>query len=208
MQHSLRRAVAHGMLRIIVALAALAASTTQPSQRVVTDASAIQRVQLAVAEGGPAVGKRDPKLQPIALFYGAMPAGVAVSRDGRIFVSFPWDGAAHVAEIRDGALAPILPREDSRRSIQGMDIDERNRLWLLDPGAGRLLAMDLKSNQIGKRIELSQDVRKTSFYANDVRVDARRGKDGFAYISDSVGGGVIIVDLGSGERWRRLQHAL
>src|SRR5205823_6128216 len=91
---------------------------------------------------------------------------------------------------------------------QGLDIDEQNRLWLLAPGAGKLLAMDLKSNQIVKRLDLSPDVRKTSFYAHDIWVDERRGKDGFAYISDSVGGGVIVVDLGSGESWRRLQRAL
>src|SRR5207248_3155489 len=81
-------------------------------------------------------------------------------------------------------------------------------LWLLDPGAGKLLAMELKSNQIVKRLDLSPDVRKTSFYANDLRVDARRSKGGFAYISDSVGGGVIVVDVASGESWRQLQHAV
>src|SRR2546421_503062 len=49
--------------------------------------------ELAVAAGGPAVGKREAKLEPYALIRGNCPVGVAVSRGGRIFLSFPgWDG--------------------------------------------------------------------------------------------------------------------
>jgi hypothetical protein len=45
------------------------------------------------------------ELEPVAYFNGAMPTGVTVSHQGRIFVNFPkWgDGVAFsVAEIRDG----------------------------------------------------------------------------------------------------------
>ena len=44
-------------------------------------------------------------LEPVAYFHGAMPTGVTVSQNGRIFVNFPkWgDEVSYtVAEIKDG----------------------------------------------------------------------------------------------------------
>jgi sugar lactone lactonase YvrE len=44
-------------------------------------------------------------------------------------------------------------------------------------------------------------------YLNDVRFDLRRGKAGIAYITDSSAegpNGIIVVDLQTGEAWRRL----
>jgi hypothetical protein len=44
-------------------------------------------------------------------------------------------------------------------------------------------------------------------YLNDVRFDLRRGSGGIAFITDSAQNGpngIIVVDLGSGESWRRL----
>jgi sugar lactone lactonase YvrE len=44
-------------------------------------------------------------------------------------------------------------------------------------------------------------------YVNDIRFDLRRGKEGVAYITDSSengSNGIIVVDLASGESWRRL----
>jgi sugar lactone lactonase YvrE len=44
-------------------------------------------------------------------------------------------------------------------------------------------------------------------YLNDVRFDLDRGTEGFAYITDSSSegpNGIIVVDLGSGKSWRRL----
>jgi hypothetical protein len=42
---------------------------------------------------------------------------------------------------------------------------------------------------------------------NDVRFDLRRGTEGVAFITDSAqkgANGIIVVDLGTGESWRRL----
>jgi sugar lactone lactonase YvrE len=44
-------------------------------------------------------------------------------------------------------------------------------------------------------------------YLNDIRFDLRRGREGVAYITDSAqngSNGIIVVDLASGESWRRL----
>lgn len=206
-------------MRIIVGcvLTACVAATALAEQRVVTDPAAVARVELAAATIGPAAGKRDAKLEVVALVHGPVPAGVAVSRDGRLFVTFPrWSGDARftAAEVtKDGKLV-AFPNEAAHEqeptnperlvSCQGIDVDAKNRVWLLDAGNATLHAFDLASGKRLKRVALSDEVKKTQTYANDVRVDAARGGDGFAYISDTAGGGVIVVDLASGESWRRL----
>jgi sugar lactone lactonase YvrE len=172
--------------------------------------------ELPVAKGGPALGKRDPKLQCVAQFEGARPAGVAVTHDGRIFLTFPrWSNVpASCVELIGDQLKPVPNLETYQRggeikfdSIQGIVVDEQERLWMLDAGSARLYALQLSTNLITQQIRFTPEVLKTSTYANDLRIDSKRGKPGFAYISDSAGGGVIVVDLASGESWRRLQHA-
>src|SRR3954451_21482086 len=55
-----------------------------------TDPSAVAHADLATAAGGAGQGKRDTRLEVVALFPGPeQPAGVAVSRAGRVFLSFP-----------------------------------------------------------------------------------------------------------------------
>jgi sugar lactone lactonase YvrE len=189
-------------------------------QRAVTDRAEIAKIELPHATVGPAAGKRDAKLEVVALLYGALPAGVAVSREGRVFVTFPrWSDDARITAaelLRDGKLV-AFPNEsandpkstdaDRLVSAQGIDIDAKNRLWLLDAGSATLRGYELAGGALFKRVKLSAEVLKTNTYANDVRVDLARGAEGFAYISDTAGGGVIVVDLASGESWRRLAKA-
>jgi sugar lactone lactonase YvrE len=171
---------------------------------------------LPVVKGGPALGKRDPKLQCVAQFEGAKPAGVALTRDGRIFLTFPrWSNVpASCVEFVDDQLKPVPNLETYQTggeikfdSIQGIVVDASDQLWMLDAGAARLYALKISSNQITQPIRFEPEVLKTATYANDVRIDSKRGKSGFACISDSAGGGVVVVDLSSHESWRRLQHA-
>ena len=204
-------------LAVAVATMVLCAPATRGEQRAVTDRAAIAKVELPRATVGPAAGKRDEKLEVVALIYGAMPAGVAVSVEGRIFLTFPrWGDDARVTAVEllsDGKLL-AFPNEaahdqtsnhaDRIISAQGIDIDSKNRVWLLDAGNAKLRAYDLAAGEVVKRITLSPEVLKTSTYANDVRIDLNRGAEGFAYISDTAGGGVIVVDLASGDSWRRL----
>ncbi|MEJ6486226.1 L-dopachrome tautomerase-related protein, partial [Nostoc punctiforme UO1] len=87
-------------------------------------------------------------LEPVAQFDGAMPTGVTVSHQGRIFVNFPkWGDEVEftVAEIRDGR--PVAyPNEVINRtnpdnlaqtlvSVQSVVVDPRDRLWILDTGS-------------------------------------------------------------------------
>ena len=159
---------------------------------------------------------RDPKLETVALIWDAMPAGVAVSREGRVFLSFPkWTPQVQfsLGELtKDRGLVPYPDERahqqgeaDAFESVQGIYIDDADRLWLLDAGAGKLVSVDLASGRATKAVRIPQDVLKPAAYLNDVRVDPRRGVEGTAYISDSLGGGVIVLDVASGEAWRRLK---
>ena len=169
-------------------------------------------------------------LEPVAYFHGAMPTGVTVSQKGRIFVNFPkWGDEVSftVAEIRDGE-AVAYPDEAMNQtnindlaaalvSVQSVVVDPADRLWILDTGSPmfeptkyggpKLICVDLKTNQVIKKILFPQNVALPTTYLNDVRFDLRRDKEGIAYITDSAQNGpngIIVVDLASGESWRRL----
>ncbi len=150
-------------------------------------------------------------------------------------------------------------------SVQSVVVDPDDRLWALDtgapllknivPGGAKLVAIDLKTNQVVKTILLPPEVAGTNSYMNDIRFDLRAGdpgpqdcttqvgsrpapnpnappKDpehpiaerscpttaaapdnihGTAYITDSSSEGpnaIVVVDLGTGKSWRRLnQHS-
>jgi sugar lactone lactonase YvrE len=172
-------------------------------------------------------------LELVAYFNGAMPTGVTVSHKGRIFVNFPrWGDEVSftVAEVRDGkAIAypdeamnqtdPHDPAADAGAlvSVQSVVVDPADRLWILDTGSPmfqptkyggpKLLCVDLKANQVIKKILFPQNVALPTTYLNDVRFDLQRGEEGIAYITDSAQNGpngIIVVDLASGESWRRL----
>jgi sugar lactone lactonase YvrE len=200
-------------------------------QRVVTDPNTIARTKLSTAKRGPAATLQDEKLRPIALFYGPLPTGVTVSQEGRMFVSFPrWELPVSytVAEIANGQLKPFPdpqtnqfnpanPQDQDPRthlvSVQSVMCDSANRLWLLDSGsinmqpiidgAAKMWAYDLQTRQRVKEITFGDAVKKNT-YLNDVRFDLKRGAQGTAYITDSGAGGIIVVDLASGQAWRKL----
>jgi sugar lactone lactonase YvrE len=161
---------------------------------------------------------------------GPMPTGVTVSHTGRIFVNFPrWgdDVPATVGELVDGVVRPFpdaawnTPRDDADSgafvSVQSVVIDPADRLWVLDtgspefrrtrPGGPKLVCVDLESDEVSQTILLEPDAALPTSYLNDVRFDLRHGSAGVAYItdsSDSGPNGLIVVDLASGQAWRRL----
>lgn len=169
-------------------------------------------------------------LEPVAYFNGAMPTGVTVSHKGRIFVNFPkWgdDVSFTVAEIRKGEMV-AYPDESINQtnpadqaaalvSVQSVVVDPVDRLWILDTGSPlfqptkyggpKLVCVDLKTDQVSKKILFPQDVALPTTYLNDIRFDLRRGSEGMAFITDSAQkgpNGIIVVDLASEQSWRRL----
>ncbi|HEU4649155.1 MAG TPA: L-dopachrome tautomerase-related protein [Gemmatimonadales bacterium] len=169
-------------------------------------------------------------LESVAQFSGPMPTGVTVSHRGRIFVNFPkWgdDVAFTVAELRDGQ-AVAYPDQTINRtnpndmagtlvSVQSVVVDPLDRLWILDTGSvqfqpvqrggPKLVCIDLERNRVIQTIVFPEDVALPTSYLNDVRFDLRRGAEGMAFITDSSDrgpNGIIVVDLASGESWRKL----
>lgn len=173
-------------------------------------------------------------LEVVATFEGPMPTGVTVANNGRIFVNFPrWGDSVEytVAEV-DGKTGKTLPYPnleinrygdadnpaDKLVSVQSVVVDPTgSRLWILDtgslafgpvkPGGAKLIAVDLKTSQVTKKIIFPSDVALVTSYVNDVRFDLHRGAEGIAFITDSSSAGpngVIVVDLASGKSWRRL----
>lgn len=170
-------------------------------------------------------------LQPVAALDGPMPTGVAVSRSGRIFVTFPrWGDPVPftLAEVDRGRAKPYpdmatnaLPQTThlSQRfvSMDGIVVDARDRLWALDtgslerqpplPGGAKLVAIELATNRIVRTITFPSSIALPGSYLGDLRIDLRRGTAGVAYLTDSSDQGanaVIVVDLASGTSQRRL----
>lgn len=94
-------------------------------------------------------------------------------------------------------------------------MDGADRLWILDTGsplfAGstyggpKLVAVDLRTDRIVRKILFPPEVAPPNSYINDVRFDLRRGAEGMAFITDADGPkGIIVVDLATGRSWRRL----
>jgi sugar lactone lactonase YvrE len=174
-----------------------------------------------------------PNLEVVHEFTeGPMPTGVSVSATGRVFVNFPkWgdDVPATVVELKDGAVVPYpderwnSPASDDDEhglvSVQSIVVDPADRLWILDtgsplfqptkPGGPKLVCVDLATDEVVQIITFPDDVALPTTYLNDVRFDLRRGRSGAAYITDSADSGpngIIVVDLASGESWRRLHE--
>lgn len=166
----------------------------------------------------------------VATFNGAMPTGVTVTEAGRIFVNFPrWgdDVPFTVAEVKGNQLVaypnPEINKADNARpgerflSVQSVVADGLGRLWVLDTaapgfskpvtGGAKLVAIDLKTNNVVKTLVFPPDVILDATYVNDMRFDFRVGKAGVAYVTDSSlsgTGGIIVMDLATGKATRRL----
>lgn len=80
-------------------------------------------------------------------------------------------------------------------SVQSVVVDPVDRLWILDTGSPlfqptkyggpKLVCVDLKTDQVSKKILFPQDVALPTTYLNDIRFDLRRGSEGMAFITDS-----------------------
>jgi len=169
-------------------------------------------------------------LEVVARFVGAMPTGVTVSKEGRIFVCFPkWgDPVVYtVGELHAGS--PVaFPNEEWNRdptddesttlvSVQSVVVDPADRLWIVDTGSPmfretrfggpKLVCVNLATDEVEKTILFPEDVALPTSYLNDIRFDLRRGEDGVGFITDSSQNGpngIIAVDLATGESIRRL----
>lgn len=147
-------------------------------------------------------------------------SGIAVSKEKRFFVNFPtWDIPCpfKVGEIVDGNIVAYPSEKDNELfvCVQSVVIDDLNRLWVLDPASplfkgvvesgAKLFCVNIETNKIDKTYVFPPEVAPKTSYLNDVRIDS---KSGFAFMTDSEDGGIIVLDLQSGSSWRALDASV
>lgn len=155
-------------------------------------------------------------------------AGVTISCAGRMFVNFPrWVDVPtpSVAEVAaDGSLVPY-PNEEINAwdktpgepagshfvCVQSVVADEEDMLWILDPaspafqkvipGGPKLLKVNLSTNAIERVYPFDGDAAPPASYLNDVRC-----AHGFAFMTDSGIGALVVLDLSTGKVRRLLEN--
>jgi sugar lactone lactonase YvrE len=160
-----------------------------------------------------------------------IPAGVKVDQQGNYYVSVPRlahgiPATMNRIVMKNGKpLLEAFPNWEwnnpeivnALRSVLGYEIDEYNRMWILDQGkiayepspegSQKLVIWDLNRDQLIDSIVIPNEIvnYRTSFL-NDVVVD---NKNGFVYITDSGGGwpahpvkgGIIVFNMRT--KWLR-----
>ncbi|HKL38282.1 MAG TPA: L-dopachrome tautomerase-related protein [Bacteroidales bacterium] len=151
--------------------------------------------------------------------------GLTVTTEGKIFVNFPrWSESIpmSVGVLNSNQQPEPFPTETWNHWEKGQDPDEhficvqsvvaddRNRLWVLDPanpmfqgvvtGGAKLMAFNPQNGELLQKIRFDSLVVRPNSYLNDVRVDTEKG---YAYITDSNDGAIVVADLSTG-RSRRL----
>ncbi len=183
----------------------------------------------AIAAGSIGQARADMPVLTRVTGFDQQVTGVAVSKNGRVFVNFPrWekDVPISVAEVMpDGTLKPYpnaewnawsnakpLTVEDHFVCVQSVTVDPQGFLWVLDPaapgnefikpGGPKLLKINLKTNIVEKVFHFDNKAAPQGSYMNDVRVspDGRH-----AYLTDSGQiGALIVLDVATGKARRIL----
>lgn len=146
--------------------------------------------------------------------------GVAVSKDNRVFVNYPYWLDNHlysVVEVKDGKPVPypnaewnsFKKGEDGQNkfvTVQSVVTDDQGFLWVVDAAgiglgkvyqnSAKVLKINLANDQIEKIYRFPENVVGEDVYINDIRVD---NKNGFAYLTNSNTGGIVVLNIKNGE---------
>lgn len=149
-------------------------------------------------------------------------AGLAVTGNGRVFVSFPHWGASpadfSLAEVKDGTIQPLLQEVDfaSLRRLNYAMTAAGPRLFALDEGRAdavsdegkgpRIFAIDISGEApaVERVYPIGGDSLAAGSLLSDIRVDALTNK---AFISDTGAAAILVLDLVTGESYRALEKA-
>ncbi len=151
--------------------------------------------------------------------------GLAKEDNGRLIVNYPrWSDVYLYGVIKADGLTGKTPYpnldmnqwnpksggRDKWICVQASYFDDAGTLWILDPAApmmqeiqdsgAKLVRINKFNNTVERTYYFSGIVPDTA-YVNDVRVDVQRQ---FAYLTESKGGGIIVVNLVSGQMRRVL----
>lgn len=146
--------------------------------------------------------------------------GVAVAKDNRVFVNYPYWLDAHsysVVEVKDGKPVPypdaewnsFKKGEDGQNkfvTVQSVVTDDKGFLWVVDAAgiglgkvyqhSSKVVKINLSNNKIEKIYRFPENVVSEDVYINDIRVD---NENGFAYLTNSNTGGIVVLNINTGE---------
>jgi len=153
--------------------------------------------------------------------------GIAISKHGRLFTNYPlWPGPYKYALVEVFSNNEVRPYPNEEMNtwnegddgknkwvcVQAVYIDDTDTMWVVDPAcpfmeqvyenSHKLVKINLETNTIEKTYRF-KGIASDKSYINDVRVDTKRG---FAYLTNSNEGGILIVDLNSGKTKQVLQN--
>lgn len=153
--------------------------------------------------------------------------GLAKQEGGRLLVNYPrWSDIYKYAVIKangdtgrvafpNEAMNQWAPGQSGKEKwvcVQSVYYDDNGNLWVLDPsapklktiqgGGAKLVKMKNDSNGIERSYSFTGILPDTA-YVNDVRVDT---KINYAYLTESKGGGIVVIDLASGKMRRVLSN--
>jgi len=163
-------------------------------------------------------GQSQTPLETVAEFGKFQPIGLGVSKERRIFVTFPKKPENYnygLAEIVNGERKPYpnaewnqwdsLKPKDRFMNVQALYVDNTNALWVLDPGnpgeeatipdGVKLMKIDLANNKV-EQIYRFDDLPREQTALNDVRIDTEHQ---YAYLSDPKRSSVVVLNLKTGK---------
>ena len=151
--------------------------------------------------------------------------GIAKEENGRMLINYPrWSPIYQYAVVQTNGLTGKTPYPDAVMNqwepgqsgldkwvcVQSAYFDDAGTLWILDPSApmmktiqgngAKLVKMNKTTNTIDRTYSFMSILADTS-YVNDVRVDVARQ---YAYLTESKGGGIVVVNLADGQMRRVL----
>lgn len=145
--------------------------------------------------------------------------GVAVAKDNRVFVNYPYWLDTHsysVVEVKGGKPVPYPDEEwnnfkkgeDGQNkfvTVQSVVTDDKGFLWVVDAAgiglgkvyqhSSKVVKINLVTNKIEKIYRFPENVVSEDVYINDIRVD---NENGFAYLSNSNTGGIVVLNIKTG----------
>lgn len=169
------------------------------------------------------------RTEVVARIYDAMPAGVALDAESRVYLSFPNWGSSPppyaLARVgKGGRLVPFPSGGESRYdetkrqaliSVLGIRADHVGRLWVLDnarphfgpamPGAIKVIAFDSRSGGEVCRFVFPESVAdpRRAFF-NDLVIDEASDTVYISDMSTDGHGAIVVYDRYRNEAWRVL----
>lgn len=175
-----------------------------------------------------AEGEIQPKLEQVFADSTYQLTGVAITGGNRLFINYPYWLDTHsysVVEIRNGRPTPYPNAEwnsfkkgqDGQNKfvcVQAVVADDKGFLWVVDAAgiglgkvyqnSNKVVKINLATNLVERIYRFPATVAGQEVYLNDIQVD---NQSGYAYMTNSNSGGIVVLNLNSGESRMVLAHS-